>query len=58
MSNLEVGGRHDTCFALRLPVVVEAACAVVLADLMLLEQKTGRIWKRKKDKQGGKNGLS
>jgi chorismate synthase len=47
MSNLKVGGRHDTCFALRLPVVVEAACAVVLADLMLLEQRIHRIWKRK-----------
>jgi chorismate synthase len=47
MSNLKIGGRHDTCFALRLPVVVEAACAIVLADLMLLEQRIGRIWKRK-----------
>lgn len=26
-------GRHDTCFALRLPVIVEAAAAIVLADL-------------------------
>lgn len=47
MDRLEVGGRHDTCFALRLPVVVEAACAVVLADLMLLEQRIGKIWKKK-----------
>jgi chorismate synthase len=47
MSDLEVKGRHDTCFALRLPVVVEAACAMVLADLMLLEQRVPRIWKRK-----------
>lgn len=31
---ISVGGRHDVCFALRCPVIVEAACAVVLADLM------------------------
>jgi chorismate synthase len=37
------GGRHDACFALRVPVIVEAACAVVLADLMLLEQKIPRV---------------
>lgn len=48
MSNLKVKGRHDTCFALRLPVVVEAACAMVLADLMLLEQRIPRIWKKSK----------
>ncbi len=29
-------GRHDACFALRLPVVLEAAAAIVLADFMLL----------------------
>lgn len=30
---LEVPGRHDVCFALRAPVVVEAMTAIVLADL-------------------------
>jgi chorismate synthase len=29
------GGRHDACIALRVPVVVEAACAIVMADLYL-----------------------
>ncbi|MBR6053823.1 MAG: chorismate synthase [Bacteroidales bacterium] len=29
-----VGGRHDVCFALRTPVVVEAVTAIVLADLL------------------------
>jgi chorismate synthase len=38
-----VGGRHDVCFALRVPVIVEAATAIVLADLMLLQQRIGRI---------------
>ena len=32
---LEVPGRHDVCFALRAPVVVEAMTAIVLADLVL-----------------------
>ena len=32
---LEVPGRHDACFALRAPVVVEAMTAIVLADLAL-----------------------
>lgn len=31
---LSVGGRHDVCFALRTPVIVEAVSAIVLADLM------------------------
>lgn len=42
-TSLIVTGRHDACFALRLPVVIEAATAIVLADLMLLEQKIQRI---------------
>lgn len=33
---LEVPGRHDVCFALRAPVVVEAMTAIVLADLVLI----------------------
>ena len=34
MTTLQVPGRHDTCFALRTPVVVEAMAAIVLADLI------------------------
>lgn len=37
MDTLEVKGRHDACFALRAPVVVEAMTAIVLADLVLLK---------------------
>lgn len=37
-----VKGRHDLCIALRVPVVLEAATACVLADLMLLEQRIPR----------------
>ncbi|HLO60071.1 MAG TPA: chorismate synthase [Bacteroidales bacterium] len=42
MIDLEIEGRHDTCIALRVPVVVEAATAIVLADFMLQEQRVGR----------------
>jgi chorismate synthase len=38
-----VKGRHDLCIALRVPVIVEAVTAFVLADLLLLEQKIPRI---------------
>jgi chorismate synthase len=37
MTDLEIEGRHDTCIALRVPPVVEAATALVLADLMMQE---------------------
>jgi chorismate synthase len=36
---ISVKGRHDACIALRVPVVLEAAAALVLADLMLIEQR-------------------
>lgn len=39
---LEIKGRHDVCIALRVPVVIEAVTAIVLADLMLQEQLTKR----------------
>ena len=31
---LQIKGRHDVCFALRVPVIVEAMTAIVLADLI------------------------
>jgi len=40
---LSVKGRHDLCIALRVPVVLEAVTAFVLADLMMLEQRIPRI---------------
>jgi chorismate synthase len=40
---LSVKGRHDLCIALRVPVVLEAMTAIVLADLLMLEQKIKRI---------------
>jgi chorismate synthase len=43
--DIKIGGRHDACIALRVPVVLEAVVAVVLADLLLIEQKIPRIWR-------------
>lgn len=34
LTELRVGGRHDICFALRTPVIVEAVTAIVLVDLL------------------------
>jgi len=36
-AELRVLGRHDACHALRLPVIVEAVTALVLADLQLVQ---------------------
>jgi chorismate synthase len=36
VDELHIRGRHDACIALRAPVVLEAATAIALADLMLL----------------------
>lgn len=39
MDSLEVPGRHDVCFALRAPVVVEAVTAITLADLIIISRQ-------------------
>jgi chorismate synthase len=43
VETFSVKGRHDLCIALRVPPVLEAVTAVVLADLMLLEGKLPRV---------------
>lgn len=43
VGNASVKGRHDLCIALRVPVILEAVTAIVLADLMMLEQRIPRI---------------
>lgn len=43
MDTFAVRGRHDLCIALRVPPVLEASAAIVLADLMLREQKIKRV---------------
>ena len=44
MVDLNIDGRHDTCIALRVPVVIEAATSIVLADLMLQAQQTTKVF--------------
>ncbi|MBC7902003.1 MAG: chorismate synthase [Gemmatimonadaceae bacterium] len=43
VESFSVKGRHDLCIALRVPVVLEAVTAFVLADLMIREQRIPRI---------------
>jgi chorismate synthase len=45
IENFSVKGRHDLCIALRVPVILEAVTGIVLADLMLIEQKIPRLLK-------------
>ena len=42
-AELRIGGRHDACIALRVPVVLEAVTAAVLADLMLQDGRLARV---------------
>lgn len=39
VETFSVKGRHDLCIALRVPVILEAVTAIVLADAMFLEQR-------------------
>lgn len=41
-----VKGRHDLCIALRVPVVLEAVTAIVLADLHAIEQQLPLVIKK------------
>ena len=43
VEDASVKGRHDLCIALRVPVILEAVTAIVLADLIMLEQRIPRI---------------
>jgi chorismate synthase len=38
MSSLKVAGRHDACIALRIPVIAEAAAAIALSDLYMIDR--------------------
>lgn len=48
---IRIKGKHDVCFALRLPVIIEAVVAIVLADLKLRSQHLPLIWTKQ---QGNK----
>jgi chorismate synthase len=43
VESFSVKGRHDLCIALRVPVVLEAVTAMVLADLLCMEQHIPRV---------------
>jgi chorismate synthase len=43
IESFSVKGRHDLCIALRVPPVLEAVTAIVLADFFLLEQQFKRV---------------
>ena len=43
MESFAVRGRHDLCIALRVPPVLEGVAAMVLADLLLREQRIKRV---------------
>lgn len=49
VEELLIEGRHDACIALRIPVVIESAAAIALADLMLLDQRRPRIYPSESD---------
>lgn len=40
LEELSIKGRHDVCFALRVPVVIESAASIVLCDAILSRQKS------------------
>ena len=40
-----VKGRHDLCIALRVPVVLEAVTALVIADLLMIDRRIPTIIK-------------
>jgi chorismate synthase len=37
-TSLKVEGRHDSCIALRIPVIIEAVTAIALADLLMCDR--------------------
>lgn len=43
MEDFSIKGRHDLCVALRAPVILEAATALALIDLLIAEQHIKRI---------------
>jgi chorismate synthase len=43
VEDFSIKGRHDLCVALRAPVILEAATAIALVDLFLLEQNSKRV---------------
>ncbi len=38
IESLEIKGRHDAAFVLRVPPIIESVTAIVLADLYLIDK--------------------
>jgi chorismate synthase len=38
-ATIEIEGRHDTCIALRMPVIIEAMAAIAVADLKFINRR-------------------
>jgi len=38
IDKLKITGRHDSCIALRMPVIVEAVTAIAMADLIMIDR--------------------
>ncbi len=38
MKKIKIKGSHDVCYGLRVPVIVNAVCSIVLADMMLMRK--------------------
>ena len=49
VETFSIKGRHDLCVALRAPVILEAATAVAVVDLFLLEQHANRVINQRND---------
>jgi len=48
VEEVEIKGRHDLCIALRMPVIVEAVTAIVMANFMLDAQQVNKVINPKK----------
>lgn len=46
MADLEIKGRHDACIARRIPVILESAVAIGLADLLMIDRAVNGIRER------------
>ena len=46
MDDLEIKGRHDACIARRIPVILESAVAIGLADLLMMDRGINGIRER------------
>jgi chorismate synthase len=46
MTELEITGRHDACIARRIPVILESAVAIGLADLLMIDRGINGVRER------------